>query len=141
MPTTVLTAATEAQLDADIAQANAAASGAVQINVTSNISESADPTQIKLQSGVTLTIDGSNGAGGENALDGSGAYRGLFVYSGMVTIEDLVIQNATAAGSAGAGINGGPGSGGGGAGLGGGLFVASSGTVTLRNVNSARMRQ
>lgn len=91
MATTVLTASTEAQLNADIKTANAAASGSFVIDVVETITEKSDPTHISLKSGVTLTIDGSQGPGGSSTLDGGGAHRGLFVYSGAVQIENLVI--------------------------------------------------
>ena len=70
-----------------------------------------------------VTIDGAG-----QTLDGGNAYRGFFVYSGPVTIENLTIKDTAAIGGVG-GAEAQPG--GGGAGLGGGLFVASSGSVTL----------
>jgi hypothetical protein len=71
---------------------------------------------IDLDAGSSLTI-----LGGGATLDGGGTERGLFVYAGAVTVEDMAINDMSAAG--GAGYSGG----GGGAGLGGGLFV--TGTV------------
>ena len=44
MGETILTASTEAQLDADIGKANAATSGSFVIDMAGTIRESADPT-------------------------------------------------------------------------------------------------
>ena len=118
-------------LDAAIAQADAANSGAYIITLTSDITSPPVPLDaINLQPGVTLQIDGQG-----HLFDGYG-YGGLFVYAGMVAISDLAIQGTTATGGAG-GTEGA----GGGAGLGGGLFIAgtnaglaSGGNVTLSNV-------
>jgi hypothetical protein len=79
----------------------------------------------------SLTIDGSNPAGGNYDISGDGQYRGLLVYAGAVTLQDLTIQNALAQGGAG---GAGKGGGGGGAGLGGGLFVGAAAQVTLSTV-------
>ena len=43
---------------------------------------------IDLQSGVPLTIDGSNGSGGVHTLNGAGS-NGFVVNAGSVTIENL----------------------------------------------------
>lgn len=120
-----LTATTEAQLDADIIQADDTANlGMVTIQVTGLLAECANPSTIDLKTGNSLVIEGSGSGAG---LNGEGAYRGLFVSSGNVTVENLLIED-TAANPTGAGA------GGGGAGLGGGLAVASGGTVTLSGV-------
>jgi hypothetical protein len=51
---------------------------------------------INLNSNVTLTINGTNSAGGTFTLDGAHTYRGLLVYAGAVTIQNLTIADATA---------------------------------------------
>ena len=71
-----------------------------------------------------LTIEG-NGF----TLSGGNTYRGLFAYSGTSQISDLTIANTIAQGGTGGAIGGG-----GGAGLGGGLFVSSTASVALSNV-------
>jgi hypothetical protein len=117
-----LAVGTEAQLDAAIATLDGVLSGSYTIIFTGNIAETADPTAINLQNGVSLTIDGDG-----HTLDGGSAHRGLFAYDGTVTIEDLTIAHALAVGGAGGS------GGGGGAGLGGGLFIAGA-DVTLSGV-------
>ena len=105
------------QLNALIVAAESSTSGATfQINISGDLAVSSALEAINLKSGVTLDIDGSNGA----TLDGGSSQRGLFVYSGDVNINNLTIENMKAGGGA-----GGPGAGGG-AGLGGGLFVADN---------------
>jgi hypothetical protein len=113
---------TEAQLDAAITALDGMLSGSYTITFTGNIAETADPTAINLQNGVSLTINGDG-----HTLDGGSAHRGLFAYEGTITIEDLTIAHALAVGGA-----GGTGAGGG-AGLGGGLFIAGA-DVTLNEV-------
>lgn len=84
-------------------------------------------TEISLQSGVTLDIEGDGAT-----INGQGNQRGLFVNAGNVTIENLTVINAVALGASGQGEYiawGGAGGGGGGAGLGGGLFVGSGASV------------
>jgi hypothetical protein len=118
-----------ATLNAAILQADAAAanSGTIVIDIAQTISLTAPLEAIDLAAGVTLDIVGQG-----NTLDGGGTQRGLFVYAGVVDVSDLTIADAAAAGGAGGtGLSGG----GGGAGLGGGLFVASGGDVTLTNVS------
>jgi hypothetical protein len=51
------------------------------------------PHAIDLQSGVPLTIDGSNGSGGVHTLNGFGS-NGFLVNAGSVTIENLRLANA-----------------------------------------------
>ncbi len=94
----------------------------------STLALAAQLAAINLDSGSSLTINGSN-----DTLNGGGLYRGLFVYAGSVTIDNLTIADTKALG--GNGGNGNSGGGGGGGGLGGGLFVASAGSVTLSDVN------
>ena len=81
-----------------------------------------------------IVIDG-NGF----ALSGNNQFRGLVVGfeagAGLpvnVTIQNLTIQNTTAIGGAG---GSGVAAGGGGAGLGGALYISSTATVTVSNVN------
>ncbi|MEO6840888.1 MAG: Hint domain-containing protein [Bradyrhizobium sp.] len=146
--TTTIDVATEAQLNQAIATVDGATSGNYVIQFTTNITEGTDsgasitfkgstlsaPPDLyafNLNSNVQVTIDGSNGSGGNFTLDGNNTYRGLLVYSGAVTIDNLTVHDAKATGGKGGdGLDGG----GGGAGLGGGLFVASAGNVTLGNV-------
>jgi hypothetical protein len=52
---------------------------------------------IDLQSGVLLTIDGSNGSGGIHMLNGAGSH-GFVVDAGSVTIENLGLRNAVLSG-------------------------------------------
>ena len=58
---------------------------------------------INLQSGSTLTIEGTNGSGGAQVqtINGANAYNGFFVYSGDVTIENLTLQDMKAQGGGG----------------------------------------
>jgi hypothetical protein len=82
--TTTLTASTTAQLNQDIATADAATSGGFIIDLQGNITETAQLHAIDLQPGVPLTIDGSNGSGGVHRLDGAGSH-GFLVDAGSVT--------------------------------------------------------
>jgi hypothetical protein len=137
----------EMNLNAAIAAANAAAAntGAITIDVPASISLTTPLTEIDLKSGNSLTIAGTNGSGGAltQTIDGVHAQRGLFVYAGTVTIENLALNDMTAQGGAG-GVGGtaDAGGGGGGAGMGGALLVTgvSDGVggakVTLDNVTS-----
>ena len=136
--------ATEAQLNQAIATVDGATAGTYTIVLTGNITEGTDtgaainfegqtigaPADLyafNLQSGVSVTLDGSF-----HTLNGANQYRGLFAYAGDLTVENLVIASTAAIGGAG---------GGGGAGLGGGLFVAGTtqgsggANVTLENVS------
>ena len=91
--TTTLTASTTAQLNQDIATANAATSGGFIIDLLSNITATAQLSAINLQSGVPLTIDGSDGSGGVHTLNGA-VTNGFVVDAGSVTIENLRLNNA-----------------------------------------------
>src|ERR1700683_1509827 len=91
--TTTLTASTTAQLNQDIATANAATSGGFIIDLLSNITATAQLSAINLQSGVPLTIDGSDGSGGVHTLNGA-VTNGFVVDAGSVTIENLHLNNA-----------------------------------------------
>jgi hypothetical protein len=91
--TTTLTASTTAQLNQDIATANAATSGGFIIDLRGNIPETTQLHAINLQSSVPLTIDGSNGSGGVHTLNGFGS-NGFLVNAGSVTIENLRPANA-----------------------------------------------
>ena len=91
--TTTLTASTTAQLNQDIATANAATSGGFIIDLQGNIPETTQLHAIDLQSGVPLTIDGSNGSGGVHTINGFGS-NGFLVNAGSVTIENLGLANA-----------------------------------------------
>jgi hypothetical protein len=95
--TTTLTASTTAQLNLDIATADAATSGGFIIDLGGNITATTQLTTIDLQSGVPLTIDGSNGSGGIHTLNGVGSH-GFLVNAGSVTIENLDLSNAVLAG-------------------------------------------
>jgi hypothetical protein len=95
--TTTLTASTTAQLNQDIATANAATSGGFIIDLQGNITETTQLTAIDLQSGVPLSIDRSNGSGGIHTLDGAGSH-GFVVDAGSVTIENLGLRNAVLSG-------------------------------------------
>jgi hypothetical protein len=99
--TTTLTATTELELNAAIAEANAATSGDFVINVGTAITETGNLTAIELQSDVTLTIDGADGSGGSFTLDGDGLYNGISVDAGgagsAVTIQNLEISNVPSA--------------------------------------------
>jgi hypothetical protein len=95
--TTTLTASTTAQLNQDIATANAATSGGFIIDLQGNITETTQLNAIDLQSGVLLTIDGSNGSGGIHMLNGAGSH-GFVVDAGSVTIENLGLRNAVLSG-------------------------------------------
>src|SRR5665213_3400332 len=104
--TTTINVGTEAQLNQAIATVDGATSGSYVIQLTANITEGTDsgasitfegstlsaPPDLyafNLNSNVQVTIDGSNGSGGNFTLDGNNTYRGLFVYSGAVTIDNL----------------------------------------------------
>jgi hypothetical protein len=99
--------------------------GTYTIQVSGSIDLAGALPEVQLASGVTLDIQGENGA----TLNGGGAQAGLYVYSGDVSISHLVIADTVAQGGNGAG------GGGGGAGLGGGLFVGKQAAVTLDNVS------
>ncbi|MGA8819077.1 MAG: hypothetical protein WB624_17405, partial [Xanthobacteraceae bacterium] len=91
------------------------------IDITGPITLTSQIEAINLQSGATLTIQGTNGSGGAQVQTIDGAnFSGFFVYSGDVTIQDLTLQNMKAQGGGGGNLAGG------GAGLGGGLFVAGT---------------
>jgi len=90
--TTTLTASTTAQLNQDIATANAATSGGFVIDLLSNITAMAPLHAVDLQSGVPLTIDGSDGSGGVHTLNGA-VINGFVVDAGSVTIENLRLNN------------------------------------------------
>ena len=66
------------------------------IDITGNISLTAELLAINLPAGSTLVIEGNG-----HTLDGGGTQRGLFVYSGDVTIENLTLQHMLAKGGAG----------------------------------------
>lgn len=95
--TTTLTASTTAQLNQGIATANAAIAGGFIIALQGNITETTLLHAIDLQSGVPLTIDGSNGSGGIYTLNGAGS-RGFVVDAGSVTIQNLGLSNAVLSG-------------------------------------------
>ena len=95
--TTTLSASTAVTLNQDIATVDAATSGGFIIDLQGNITETANLDAINLQSGVQLTINGSNGSGGSYTLDGAGSF-GLVVDAGSVTIENLDISNAVLSG-------------------------------------------
>jgi hypothetical protein len=95
--TTTLTASTTAQLNQGIATANAAIAGGFIIALQGNITETTQLHAIDLQSGVPLTIDGSNGSGGIYTLNGAGS-RGFVVDAGSVTIQNLGLSNAVLSG-------------------------------------------
>jgi len=95
--TTTLTASTTAQLNQGIATANAAIAGGFIIALQGNITETTQLHAIDLQSGVPLTIDGSNGSGGIYTLNGAGS-RGFVVDAGSVIIQNLGLSNAVLSG-------------------------------------------
>ena len=125
----VITVVTENDLNAAFATANAATSGAFEVDIKNNLQFTSDKLQIALKPGVSMLINGEG-----NLIDGANAHRGLFVYSGAITIENLTIEHAAAIGQAGGPGRGSGGGGGGGAGLGGGLFIAAAGVVTVHNL-------
>ena len=93
MTTYMYDAASETDLNNDINQANAAASGSIiTITFENDIALIAALYSIDLPSGVSLVIDGSNGSGGTYTLDTAG-YPGLFV-SGDTTIKNLNVSNS-----------------------------------------------
>jgi len=80
---------TEADLNSaiqaiDATGADAATNTAYTIDITEPISLTSDLLSLNLPSGVNLTIEGSNGAGGSYAIDGGGKEQGF------VSIEKLV---------------------------------------------------
>ena len=90
MVTTVLTASTEAQLNADIAEADQASAGsAFIIEFAADISLTTDITEF-YGSGVTLTIDGEG-----YALEDAGGYSGFTNNDALssLTFENLIIAN------------------------------------------------
>ena len=132
--TNSFTVGSESQLNSAILQIdsgglNAATNTAYTINLSSSFSLTTGLDAINLLSGSSVTINGSNGAGGSYTINGNGNERGFFDYAGTLNLKNLKIQNAVAQG--GAGNDGG----GGGAGLGGGLFIAAGASATVENVN------
>lgn len=132
-----LTAANEAQLNNALQQIDQGPpSTAYQINITADFSLTTQMWAVNLPAADSLVIVGNGHTidGGVNTLVGGvltdvPTYRGFFVNSGNVTVEGLTLKNMLAVGGSGAG------GGGGGAGLGGGLFIGSTGVVTLDDVN------
>jgi large repetitive protein len=91
---TILTAATEAQLNADIAAADAAATGSFVIDFLADITETTDLAAIELHPGVTLTVNGGDANGGSYTLDGADSYNGFSIDADAVAIvENLDISN------------------------------------------------
>ena len=106
---TTLTASSATQLSSDIGTFDAqshtqAVSGTIEI--TGNITLAAELAAISLAAGSSLTIIGTG-----HTITGGSATGGFQVLTGTVSIDDLLIQDATARG--GNGVSGG----GGGAGL------------------------
>ena len=89
--TSILAASTTAQLNADINEVNAAASGTFVIQVTANITQNAALNAINLAAGVSLVIDGTDGAS-TYTLDSAG-YAGLSIAAGC-TIQNLTIADS-----------------------------------------------
>jgi hypothetical protein len=128
-----LTAATEAELNADIAFANsttlnteivlAPAGGTMALTTTL--------TAIAQRQGAAVFIEGDGAV-----LDGGGTVGGFYLEAGHVGLADLTIQHALEAGGTGGSATGpdGGGGGGGGAGLGGGLFVGAAANAGLYGV-------
>ena len=89
---TILTASTEAQLNADIAEVNSASAGsAFVIEFTADVSLTANITPLYSPAGsVTLTIDGEG-----YALEDAGGYNGFVNYNppSSLTFENLIIAN------------------------------------------------
>ena len=132
---TAFSVSDEAELNAAIRAISvnghdAAANIAYTIDITGPINLTTALSAIDLDTGSSLIINGSNGAGGAYAINGMGGQRGFVVSAGNVTLENLTIEDAVAQGGAG-GFSGG----GGGAGLGGGLFVAAAAVASLTNVD------
>jgi hypothetical protein len=130
---TTYSANSVSSLNTAIADADAATTGAITIDISGTINLGSTALDaINLASGVTLDIVGTNNA----EINGGGTEQGFFVYAGNVDISNLTIANTKAQGGNGAS------GGGGGAGLGGGLFIADNtaggaaapGNVTLDNV-------
>jgi large repetitive protein len=122
---TITSASDLAKAIAAIDVASAQAGTHYTFNITGDLTLTDQLPAFNLPQGVSLTI-----AGNHHTLDANGN-PGLFVYAGSVEIDDLNINNAI--------THGGDSdfTGGGGAGLGGGLFIASSGKVTLSDVSFA----
>jgi hypothetical protein len=98
MATEILTAATEAQLDSDIDQADlgAPAGTTIEIDLTASFTLTHDLDAVNLAAGEQLVING-----GGQALDGAGMHRGVFAYAGTLTIENLALNNMRAQGGGG----------------------------------------
>jgi Hint domain len=98
LTTTTLTASTEAQLNADIAQVNAAGSGAFVIDILGPITENVALTTIKPAAGVSVVVNASNGSGGVFTLDGGGTFGGIAIAAGSTAeIENIALANIPAA--------------------------------------------
>lgn len=125
--TTSYSVGSESDLATDIAAINAGVAAAYTLDLTGDITLSADIAAIALASGGSLIIHGNG-----HTIDGASAYGGLIVTTGAVAIDALTIADTRSKGANG---NSGSGGGGGAAGLGGGLFVGSAGTVSLSTVH------
>ncbi len=118
-------ASNQAELNADIALANASGT-ADTITLSAGFTLTSDITPINLSPGGTLVIDG-----GAFTVSGANAFHGFFIAAGEVSIGNLTLSQTRSQGGAGAaGYYGG----GGGAGLGGAVFVGASATVALDGV-------
>jgi hypothetical protein len=155
-PTTIFTVATEADLNAAIANINASSASATGLNysivVTGNFTLTANIAAIDLGTGNTLAIQGAGGG----QIDGGDSYQGFVVNSGSVNLSNLSLTNMVAPG----GADGTPGGGGalyvgagasvstimvsfngdaavGGTPAGGAVFVAADGSLNVLNSSIA----
>jgi collagen type I/II/III/V/XI/XXIV/XXVII alpha len=124
MPGTTVFVGTEASLDAALTTLGTASPGGVTIDLTGNITLTADLPIVAPAAGVSLLVSGAT-----FTIDGGGLHHGFVVADGSVDIQDLTLAHMTAQGAAGA-----AGGGGGGLGAGGALFVEAGATVGLGGV-------
>src|SRR5262249_28843199 len=99
--TTTYTVTDTATLNTAIQNVDTATSGDYVIKFANDITLTAQMWALNVKSGVTLTISGDDGNGGNYDLNGANAHRGFFAYSGTVTIAGLDIVNTRAVGGAG----------------------------------------
>ncbi|WP_306577633.1 VCBS domain-containing protein [Bradyrhizobium sp. SRS-191] len=105
------------------------------INLTADITLSANLPLIALGAGDTLTFEGNG-----HSIDGGNSFGGFYLRSGDATFSDLTMQHLVQRGqdggfsTVGTRYGGSGGGGGGGLGAGGAFFIASGASATIKDV-------